>query len=35
MSEVTKRIKWIDTAKGIGILMVMLGHNYLDWKFVF
>ena len=35
MSEVTKRIEWIDTAKGIGILMVMLGHNYLDWKFVF
>lgn len=35
MSEVTKRIEWIDTAKGIGILMVMLGHDYLDWKFVF
>lgn len=35
MSEVAKRIEWIDTAKGIGILMVMLGHNYLDWKFVF
>lgn len=30
-----KRIEWIDTAKGLGILMVMLGHNYLDWKYVF
>lgn len=29
------RIEWIDTAKGLGILMVMLGHNYLDWKYVF
>lgn len=30
-----ERIRWIDTAKGIGIILVMLGHNYLDWKFVF
>lgn len=30
-----KRIEWVDTAKGLGILMVMLGHNYLDWKYVF
>ncbi len=31
----TERIGWIDTAKGIGILLVMLGHCYLDAKFVF
>ena len=30
-----KRIEWVDTAKGIGIILVMFGHNYLDWKFVF
>lgn len=35
MNGIAKRVTWIDTAKGIGILMVMLGHNYLDWKFVF
>ncbi len=31
----TKRIKWIDNAKGIGIILVMLGHTYLDDKYVF
>lgn len=35
MIEKEKRIEWIDTARGIGILMVMFGHNYLDWKYVF
>lgn len=30
-----ERIGWIDTAKGIGILFVMLGHCYLDGKFTF
>lgn len=38
MSEVSKangRIAWIDTAKGLGIMLVMFGHNYLDGKFVF
>lgn len=29
------RILWIDTAKGIGIILVVLGHFYLDLKFVF
>lgn len=29
------RIGWIDAAKGIGILLVMLGHCYLDSKFTF
>lgn len=29
------RIEWIDEAKGIGILLVMLGHCYLDAKFIF
>lgn len=35
MKQETERIEWIDRAKGLGILMVMFGHNYLDWKFVF
>lgn len=35
MNNKAQRIKWIDTAKGIGILLVMFGHNYLDWKYVF
>lgn len=30
-----ERIEWIDTAKGIGIILVMLGHCYLDGKFTF
>lgn len=31
--EQSRRIEWIDIAKGIGILLVMLGHCYLDRKF--
>ena len=30
-----KRFQWIDEAKGLGILFVMLGHCYLEDKFVF
>lgn len=30
-----ERIEWIDEAKGIGIVLVMLGHCYLHWKFCF
>lgn len=30
-----RRIGWIDEAKGIGILLVMLGHCYLDGKFTY
>ena len=30
-----KRIDWIDNAKGIGILFVMLGHCYLKYEYVF
>lgn len=29
------RIEWIDTAKGIGLLFVMLGHCYLDRKYTY
>ncbi len=29
------RIEWVDAAKGIGILMVMFGHNWLDWKYCY
>lgn len=29
------RIKWVDAAKGVGILMVMFGHNWLDWKYCY
>lgn len=35
MSEKRKRIEWIDAARGIGILMVMLGHTYVDAKYIF
>lgn len=30
-----ERIEWIDNAKGMGILFVMLGHCYLDTKYTF
>ena len=30
-----ERIEWIDEAKGIGIVLVMLGHCYLHRKFCF
>lgn len=30
-----ERIDWIDTSKGIGIILVMLGHCYLDGRFTF
>ena len=30
-----ERIEWIDEAKGIGIVLVMLGHCCLHWKFCF
>lgn len=30
-----ERIKWIDQAKGIGLFFVMLGHTYLDEKYIF
>ena len=29
------RIEWVDEAKGIGIILVMLGHCYLNWNFCF
>lgn len=29
------RIEWVDAAKGIGIFMVMFGHNWLDWKYCY
>ena len=29
------RIEWVDAAKGIGILMVMFGHHWLDWKYCY
>jgi fucose 4-O-acetylase-like acetyltransferase len=29
MVEKDKRIEWVDTAKGIGILLVILGHTIL------
>lgn len=31
----SKRIAWIDAAKGTGILLVMFGHNWLSEDFVF
>lgn len=31
----TKRIDWVDAAKGVGILMVMFGHNWLDARYCF
>ena len=31
----TERIDWIDSAKGLGILLVMLGHCYMEGKFTF
>lgn len=31
----TERIEWIDSAKGVGILLVMLGHCYIEGKFTF
>ena len=30
-----ERIEWIDNAKGIGLIFVMLGHCYLDTKYTF
>lgn len=30
-----ERLDWIDTAKGIGILLVMLGHCYLEGSFTY
>ncbi len=30
-----ERIEWIDSAKGIGIVFVMLGHCYLNTKYTF
>lgn len=35
MENIESRIEWIDIAKGIGILFVMLGHCYLDTKYTF
>lgn len=35
VKEKRKRVEWVDTARGLGILMVMYGHTYLDWKYVF
>lgn len=29
------RIEWVDTAKGIGLILVMIGHCYLDRKYTF
>ena len=29
--QTTKRIKWIDTAKGIGLLLVILGHLHVPY----
>lgn len=34
-NKLKKRIEWVDSAKGIGILLVMLGHCYLDEIFTF
>ncbi len=30
-----RRIEWVDVAKCVGILMVMYGHNWLDWKYAY
>ena len=35
MADSNMRIEWVDAAKGIGILMVMFGHNWLDWKYCY
>lgn len=35
MENIESRIEWIDIAKGLGILFVMLGHCYLDTKYTF
>ena len=35
MNPAKQRIEWIDAAKGIGILMVMFGHNWLDWRYCY
>lgn len=36
MKDITRnRIDWVDAAKGIGILMVIFGHNWLDEKYCF
>ena len=29
----SKRIEWVDAAKGIGILLVIFGHTWLDWRY--
>ena len=29
------RIEWVDVSKGIGVLFVMYGHCYLEWKYCF
>ena len=29
------RIEWVDLSKGIGILFVMYGHCYLEWKYCY
>lgn len=31
----SKRIEWVDAAKGIGIMLVMLGHNWLHWDYCY
>lgn len=35
MENIESRIEWIDIAKGVGLLFVMLGHCYLDTKYTF
>ena len=35
MADSNMRIEWLDAAKGIGILMVMFGHNWLEWKYCY
>ena len=34
MANSNMRIEWVDAAKGIGILMVMFGHNWLLFLFI-
>ena len=35
MTDSKRRIEWVDAAKGIGILMVMFGHNWLDNRYCY